>query len=223
MVFPWSLSNSKSPQVPRTLISILSVLNNAVVWMVSTLPPTFKSSYHFNNPLVTVPKALITIGIIVTIMFHSLFVFLIPEQGRGTYPSLPILSVLFCGQPRQKIRQYTIIIIIIVVFVVVVVVVVCIIQCMSIFISKHLEFGVPKLNLTLRWIFHFGINYGTWSGENGDYCTYIIFCLNQCVKNVSWLASKCFVLGKWHKKLDKYVLREKIYILQLTSYPQTSV
>ena len=43
------------PQVSRTILSILAVLNNAVVWMVSTRLPTFKSSSSFNNPLVTVP------------------------------------------------------------------------------------------------------------------------------------------------------------------------
>ena len=60
-------------QVSWTLLSILTVLNNAVVWMVSTRLPTSKSSILFNNPLVTVPKAPITIGIIVTFMFHSFF------------------------------------------------------------------------------------------------------------------------------------------------------
>ena len=64
MVFHWSLSDNKSPQVFRTLLSILAVLNNAVVWIVSTCPPYSKSSSPFNNPLVTVPKAAITIGII---------------------------------------------------------------------------------------------------------------------------------------------------------------
>ena len=39
--------------------------------MVSTRPPTSKSFRPFNNLLVTVPKAPITIGIIVTFMFHS--------------------------------------------------------------------------------------------------------------------------------------------------------
>ena len=63
------------PQVSRTLLSILAVFNNAVVWMVSTRPPTFKSSRPFNNPLVTVSKAPITIGIIVTFIFHSFFQF----------------------------------------------------------------------------------------------------------------------------------------------------
>ena len=43
--------------------------------MVSTRPPTSKSSSPFSNPLVTVPKAPITIGIIVTFMFHSFFQF----------------------------------------------------------------------------------------------------------------------------------------------------
>ena len=61
MVFLWSLSDSKSPQVSRTLLSILAVFNNAVVWMVSTRPPTSKSSRPLNNPSVTVPKAPITI------------------------------------------------------------------------------------------------------------------------------------------------------------------
>ena len=75
MVFHWSLSDSNSPQVSRTLLSILAVLNNVVVWMVSTRPPTSNSSSPFSNPLVTVPKASITIGIIVTFMFHSFFQF----------------------------------------------------------------------------------------------------------------------------------------------------
>ena len=75
MVFHWSLSDSKSPQVSRILLSILVVLNNAVVWMVYNRPPTSKSSGTFSNPLVTVPKAPITSGIIVTCMFDSFFQF----------------------------------------------------------------------------------------------------------------------------------------------------
>ena len=75
MVFHWILSDSKSPQVSRILLNILAVFNNAVVWMVSTRPPTSKSSRPFNNPSVTVPKAPITIGTIDTFMFHSFFQF----------------------------------------------------------------------------------------------------------------------------------------------------
>ena len=73
MDFYWNLSDSMSPQVSRTLLSILAALNTAVVWMVSTRPPTSKSSSPFNIHLVTVLKALITIGIIVTFMFRSFF------------------------------------------------------------------------------------------------------------------------------------------------------
>ena len=70
MVFRWSLSGSRSHQISRTLLSILAILNNAIILMVSARLPTSKSSNPFNNPLVTVPKALITIGIIVPFMFH---------------------------------------------------------------------------------------------------------------------------------------------------------
>ena len=73
MVFLGSLSDSKSPQVSRTRLSILAVLSNAVAWIVSTRPPTSKSSRPFNNPLVTVPNVPITIGTIVTFIFHSFF------------------------------------------------------------------------------------------------------------------------------------------------------
>ena len=73
MVFHWSLSDSKSPQVSSSLLSILAVLNNADIWIVFTRPPTFRSSRLFNNPLVAVPSSPITIGTIVTFMFHSFF------------------------------------------------------------------------------------------------------------------------------------------------------
>ena len=102
MNFHRSFSDSKSPQVSRTLLTTLAVLNNAVVRMISTRSPTFKSSSPFNSPLVTVPNAPITIGIIVTFMF----LFLIPSQGRGIYSSFDFLSVLFCGQSEQQSRQF---------------------------------------------------------------------------------------------------------------------
>ena len=91
MVFRWSLSDSKSPQVSRTLLSILAVLSNAVVWIVSTRPLTSESSRPFNNPLVTVPNAPITIGTIVTFMFHSLF----NSLARSRYLSFFLLSFRF--------------------------------------------------------------------------------------------------------------------------------
>ena len=76
MVAHCSLSDSNSPHVSGTLLSILTVLNNAVVWMVSTRPLILKSSNPFTNPLVTIPRAPIAIGITITFMFHSFFNFL---------------------------------------------------------------------------------------------------------------------------------------------------
>ena len=70
MIFHWSLRESKSPQGFWTFLSILAVLNNAVDGMVSIRLPASKSSSRFNNPLVTVRKAPITIGIIVTVLHH---------------------------------------------------------------------------------------------------------------------------------------------------------
>ena len=105
MVFYWSLSDSKSPQVSRTRLSILAVLSNAFVWIVSTRPPISKSSRPFNNPLVTVPNAPITIGIIVTFVFHSFFISL----ARSRYLSFFSLSFRFilwsAGTAKSTILQ----------------------------------------------------------------------------------------------------------------------
>ena len=49
MVSYWSLSDSKSPQVSRTLLNILADINNAVVWMVSSRPLICKSSSSCTN------------------------------------------------------------------------------------------------------------------------------------------------------------------------------
>ena len=47
VVFHWSLRDSKSPQVSMTLLSILTNLNNAVVWMVSIFPLIFNFQFLF--------------------------------------------------------------------------------------------------------------------------------------------------------------------------------
>ena len=102
MVFHWSLSDSKSPLVSRTLLYILAILNNAVVWMVSTRPLISKSSSPFNNPLVTVPKAPITI---VTFMFHIFFSYI----ARSKYLSFFLHSFSFiqwsAGTAKSTILQ----------------------------------------------------------------------------------------------------------------------
>ena len=71
MAFHRGLSDSKSSQVSRILLSILADLDNALVWMVSTRPRISKSFSPFINPLVTVPRAPITLGINLNFMFYS--------------------------------------------------------------------------------------------------------------------------------------------------------
>ena len=70
MVSHWSLSDSMSPQVSRTLLSILTDLYNAVVWIVTTRPLISKSSNPCINSLVTIPRPPIIFSITVTFMFH---------------------------------------------------------------------------------------------------------------------------------------------------------
>ena len=66
--------------------------------MVSTRPPNSKSSSSFNNPLVTVSKAPITIGMIVTFMFHSFF---------NSLSKVEVLIHLFTFfQPGQQNSQF---------------------------------------------------------------------------------------------------------------------
>ena len=77
MVFHRSLSDSKSPQVSRTLLSILAVLTNAVVWMISTRPCISKSSNPFIDPLLTVPRAPIS---------YCLVSIQDTRFGRGVFP-----------------------------------------------------------------------------------------------------------------------------------------
>ena len=82
MVFHLSLSDSKS-QVSRTFLSILADLNNTVVRKVSTRPLISKSSSPCINPLMTVLSIPITIGITLTVMFHSFF----SSLARSSYLS----------------------------------------------------------------------------------------------------------------------------------------
>ena len=93
MVFHLSLSDSKSPQVSRTHLSILADLKSAVVWMVSILPLIFSISSLFSRPCGCVPSAPIIIGIIVTFMFYSFPVICL---------SFPFLLFSFYGQLERK-------------------------------------------------------------------------------------------------------------------------
>ena len=79
------MRDSKSPQVSTT---ILSVLNNIVVWMVTTHLLISKSYSPFMNTLVTVSVALIAIDINVTFIFHSFF----DSLAKSKYLSYFVLS-----------------------------------------------------------------------------------------------------------------------------------
>ena len=68
-----NLSDSKFPQISRTLHSILYDLNNSIVWIVSSCPLISKSSSLIIKHLMTVLNALSIIGIIVAFIFHSSF------------------------------------------------------------------------------------------------------------------------------------------------------
>ena len=75
MVSHWSRSDRTSPQVYRTILSYLADLNNTVVWIVPSSPLIFKSSRPFINPLVTVRRGSIIVGVNLTFMFQSFFHF----------------------------------------------------------------------------------------------------------------------------------------------------
>ena len=76
-------------QVSRTLLSILAVLSNDIVWMVSTRSLTSKSSNPFNCSLVMIPNAPIT-----NRHFHVPLFFL-NSLARSRYLSLFSLSFSF--------------------------------------------------------------------------------------------------------------------------------
>ena len=88
MVFHWSLSDSKSPGL------------FSVFWMVFIRPVISKSASPFTNSSVTVPRAPITIGLIITFIFQFFFNF----PARSRY--LTIFSILLCSQPEQQSPQF---------------------------------------------------------------------------------------------------------------------
>ena len=105
MVFHWSLSDNKSPQVSKTFLSIPADLSNAVVWLVSARPVISKSSTPRTNPLMIVPRAPIAKSITITFMFCSFF----NSLARSRYLSFFSLSLNFClwsaGTEKSTILQ----------------------------------------------------------------------------------------------------------------------
>ena len=72
MVFHWSLSDSKSPQVSWTLLCTLADFNDAVVSIVLILPLVSNSLSSFSKLLGTVPNTPTAVGITITFMFKLL-------------------------------------------------------------------------------------------------------------------------------------------------------
>ena len=70
MVYHWSLSDSKSPQISKILFHILADLNKAVVCIVSCRSLIPRSSSPSTNLLVTIPRAPITTDIVDTLVLH---------------------------------------------------------------------------------------------------------------------------------------------------------
>ena len=70
------LCHGKFPPVPRTLLSILTDFNSAVVLMISVDALISNSPCCFSNSMGTVLSAHATVFITFTVMFHSFFVFL---------------------------------------------------------------------------------------------------------------------------------------------------
>ena len=106
MVFHWSLCDSKTHQVSRTLLSILADLINSIVWMICTRPFISKSSSPFSNPLVTVPDAFSIIGINVTFMFHR-FLFVSFVRWGYLFFSISLNFTLWsAGTAKSTIVQF---------------------------------------------------------------------------------------------------------------------
>ena len=106
MAFHKSLSDRKSLQVSRTLLSILADLNKAVVWLLCIRPLISKFFIPGTNSLVTVPSTPITIGITVTFLFYSFF------SSVAMYRYLSLFSFFFssftlwsAGTAKSTLRQ----------------------------------------------------------------------------------------------------------------------
>ena len=93
MVFHWNRRKSKSAQVSRAILCILTKISNTLVWMVLVDPLIFKSSSPFTTLLEVVPGAPIINGITVTkkSMEHDVPYFLVLYQGIDIDPAFHFL------------------------------------------------------------------------------------------------------------------------------------
>ena len=92
MVFHRNLSDSKSHQVSKTLLSVLANLKKAVVCMVLDCPLIPDISSLLTKPLGIIPNA--PIGITATFIFHSVFSSLVKSKYLSLFY---FLWFLLCG------------------------------------------------------------------------------------------------------------------------------
>ena len=141
--FPWSLSDSKSPQVSRTFHGILADLSNVVVWMVSIPSLISNLSRPFARILETVSYASTTIVVTLSLMFHRFF-FSILLQGPINYRSFCFLSFSLSGQPKYSTKQLVfdiIIIFIIITVIIIIIIVIIIIKVLSLLYYHYRRFS----------------------------------------------------------------------------------
>ena len=102
MIFLWSLKESKSFQVSYTLLIILANLNSVAIWTVFTRALIYNSFSHFTNPLVTVPRTLITIGITVIFLFNIFFTSLAKVQVFIFCFCIPLVITLWSAETAKN-------------------------------------------------------------------------------------------------------------------------
>ena len=102
MVFHWSPSDSKS----SSFLSILTDLNNAGVWMISTCPLIFKSSVPFTKPLEIFLSAPSMNSITVSFILLLLFVCYASSGIFSFYLHQPLKKKIFALNICTLLIQY---------------------------------------------------------------------------------------------------------------------
>ena len=101
--FHWSLRDSKSHQISRTLLSILADLNNAVVWIISTCPLISKCFTPLTNPLeISIPTR---IGITANFTLNNVFSYLARSRCLSLFSFSFIFTLWATGIRKSIIQQ----------------------------------------------------------------------------------------------------------------------